>query len=149
MKLVKGPRPWAVSAFALLFLSSALHTYIVGLSAIELKQNAYALLIAWEGWNRDWTIVALSAIFSIAFIPVLWIWIFASRIAFWLVTVFAALKLADVLNMIAAYQSVGGAVSWRYFLEPALTGAALICVWLPSSRAWLKEGGGAKNATLH
>ena len=131
-------RPWSITLFALMFLAAALHSYIGGLFNLELKQTAFAAMVPWDGWNQDWTIVTLSAVLSIAFIPVALISFFASRVAFWLVTVFSILKLLDLPAMMAAAFAVGGALSMRYFLEPALLAGALVCLWLPASRAWLK-----------
>jgi len=138
MKRRLGRRPWSITLFALLFLAAALHSYVTGLFNLELKQIAFAAMVPWDGWNQDWTIVTLSAVLSIAFIPVVWIGLFASRVAFWLVTVFTILKLLDLPAMMEAAVAVGGAVSMRYFLEPALLAGALVCLWLPASRTWLK-----------
>jgi len=141
VRIAKGPRPWTITLFALLFFGSALHAYIVGLLTLELQHISYSTKVAWDGWTRDWTIVALSAILSIAFIPVAWIYVFASRVAFWLVTVFSILKLLDLPAMVTVALAMGGALSARYFLEPALLAGALMCLWLPASRTWLKQEG--------
>ena len=141
MTIARGPRPLSITLFALLFLAAALHSYVIGLQNLDLKQIAYSAIFPWDGWNRDWTIVALSALFSIAFIPVIWIYLFASRIAFWLVTVFSVLQVLNVPFLISSLLAMGEALMLRYFLEPALIAGALFCLWLPISRAWLRQDG--------
>ncbi|MEP0390489.1 hypothetical protein [Erythrobacter sp.] len=126
----------------MLFLAAALHNYASGLQNLDLKQFAYSAMIPWDGWNTDWTIVTLSALLSIAFIPVAWIYLFASRVAFWLVTVFSVLELFNVPFMFWAVLTMEGSVSGRYLLTPALLAAALVCLWLPLSRTWLRQRGG-------
>ena len=143
MRIAKGQRPPSIYAFAAMFLVAALHAYVTGLQNLDLKQMALAATVPVpvpaEAWNRDWTIVTLSAIFSIAFIPVAWIVLFASRVAFWLVTVFTLWGLSGAPQAISAFYSLTGTVGWRVMIEPVLLLAALLCLWLPASRAWIKE----------
>ena len=139
MRIARGPRPLSIYAFAAMFLVAALHAYVTGLQNLDLKQMAFAATVPAEAWNRDWTIVTLSAIFSIAFIPVAWIVLFASRVAFWLVTVFTLWGLSGAPQTISAFYSLTGTVSWRVMIEPMLLFAALVCLWLPASRLWIKE----------
>lgn len=113
MKLIRGPRPLAIRVFAAAFLSAALLRLVRGLGDLPLAQLVYALHLPWDGWNRDWTIVALSAEFTIALIPLAWIYLFAAPFARWLVLGFGALRLA--------------------FLDPAaLAGALLVAVAMAS-----------------
>jgi hypothetical protein len=137
LKRRKGARPLSIKIFALTFLGAAVFVLGSSLQNIGLLQGAYRALFPWDGWNRDWMIVAVSAIFSIALIPVAWIYLFGSRVARWLVTIFSLLKLANVPNMIFALQATGEAVHWRYFAEPALLAVALTALFMPSSRRWL------------
>ncbi|MDY7096523.1 MAG: hypothetical protein SXU28_00135 [Pseudomonadota bacterium] len=138
MTIAKGPRPWSIWVFAALFLIAALNRLVLGLASLPVQQEIYQLMIPWEGWNRDWTIVALSAVFSIAFIPVAWIFLFAASPARILVTCMGAIKLINLPGMVQAASAVGWAVSWHYWLEPALTAAALICLFVPQSNQWFK-----------
>lgn len=93
MKLVRGPRPLAIRVFAAAFLAAALLRLVRGLNDLALSETVYAVNIPWFAWDRDWTIIALSAEFTIALIPLMWIYLFAARFARWLVLAFGALRL--------------------------------------------------------
>ncbi|MEL7187904.1 MAG: hypothetical protein AAGK17_00010 [Pseudomonadota bacterium] len=139
MKWRKGPRPWTIRLFAIAFLTVAFVNLIEGLSNWYLPMLRYAQWMPWIEWDADRAIVGVFSEFTIALIPVAWIFGFASRIALWLVTVFTLVKLLDVPNMIMAFQSVGGAASLAYFLDPVLLAIALICLVLPPSRRWFAK----------
>lgn len=94
MKLMRGPRPLAIRVFAAAFLAAALLRLVRGLSDLPLAETVYAVNVPWFVWNRDWTIVALSAEFTIALIPLAWIYLFAAPFARWLVLGFGAVRLA-------------------------------------------------------
>ena len=113
MKLARGPRPLAIRIFAAAFLAAALLRLTRGLDDLTRAQSAYAAHLPWFAWDRDGTIIALSAEFTIALIPLVWIYLFAAPFARWLVLGFGALRLA--------------------FLDPAaLTGALLVAVAMAS-----------------
>jgi len=94
MKLIRGPRPLAIRVFAAAFLAAAVLRLVRGLNDLALSETVYAVNIPWFAWDRDWTIITLSAEFSIALIPVAWIYLFAAPFARWLVLGFGALRLA-------------------------------------------------------
>lgn len=113
MRLARGPRPLAIRVFAAAFLAAAVLRLVRGLDNLALTQAVFAAQMPWVSWNRDWTIVTLSAEFTIALIPLVWIYLFAAPFARWLVLGFGALRLA--------------------FLDPAaLTGAVLVAVAMAS-----------------
>lgn len=93
MRLARGPRPLAIRVFAAAFLAAALLRLVRGLGDLSLSQLVYAVHAPWFAWSRDWTIVALSAEFTIALIPLVWIYLFAAPLARWLVLGFGALRL--------------------------------------------------------
>lgn len=94
MKLVRGTRPLAIRVFAAAFLAAALLRLVRGLNDLTVAETVYAANVPWFAWNRDWTIVALSAEFTIALIPLAWIYLFAAPFARWLVLGFGAVRLA-------------------------------------------------------
>lgn len=94
MKLVRGPRPLAIRVFAAAFLAAAVLRLVRGLSDLALSETILAVNVPWFAWDRDWTIIALSAEFTIALIPLAWIYLFAAPFARWLVLGFGALRLA-------------------------------------------------------
>lgn len=134
MKLARGPRPLAIRVFAAAFLAAALLRLLRGLYDLPLAETVYALHLPWVAWNRDWTIVALSAEFTIALIPLAWITLFAAPFARWLVLGFGALRLA--------------------FLDPAaLTGAVLVAIAMaslltPQAARWFRHKGGVDPAVF-
>lgn len=137
MKPAKGSRrPWSIWVFAAAFLAAALQDYLFWLTQIEVAQQIYELRWPWNGWNRDWTIVALSATLSIAFIPVAWICLFASQIARWLVTAFGALELLGVLQKLWLWISADMGFGVGYFINPGLILIAILCLFLPPSNRW-------------
>ena len=93
MKLIRGPRPLVIRVFAAAFLAAALLRLVRGLTDIEMSTVAFALRAPWFAWDRDWTIIALSAEFTIALIPLAWIYLFAAPFARWLVLGFGLLRL--------------------------------------------------------
>lgn len=94
MRLARGPRPLAIRVFAAAFLAAAVLRLVRGLDDIALSTTSLATHLPWFAWDRDWTIVALSAEFTIALIPLAWIYLFAAPFARWLVLGFGALRLA-------------------------------------------------------
>jgi hypothetical protein len=94
MKLLRGPRPLAIRVFAAAFLAAAVLRLVRGLNDLALSETILAVNVPWFAWDRDWTIVALSAEFTIALIPLTWIYLFAAPFARWLVLGFGALRLA-------------------------------------------------------
>lgn len=134
MRLARGPRPLAIRVFAAAFLAAAVLRLVRGLGDLDHAQAVFAAHAAWFDWNRDWTISALSAEFTIALIPLAWIYLFAAPFARWLVLGFGALRLA--------------------FLDPAaLVGAALLVVAMASlltsqAHRWFKHKGEADRAVF-
>ena len=94
MKLIRGPRPLAIRVFAAAFLAAAVLRLVRGLNDLALSETILAVNVPWFAWDRDWTIVVLSAEFTIALIPLTWIYLFAAPFARWLVLGFGALRLA-------------------------------------------------------
>ena len=139
MKWRKGPRPWTIRVFAIAFLTVALVNLIEGLSNWYFPILRYAQWMPWIEWDAERAKIGVISEFTIALIPVAWIFGFASRIAWGLVTVFTVVKLLDLLNMTAAFQSAGGGLSLAHFLEPALLIIALLCLFLAPSRHWFSN----------
>jgi hypothetical protein len=94
MKIIRGPRPLAIRVFAAAFLAAAALRVARGLADLPLAETILAVHVPWLAWDRNGTIVALSAEFTIALIPLVWIYLFAAPFARWLVLGFGALRLA-------------------------------------------------------
>ncbi|GIX21068.1 MAG: hypothetical protein KatS3mg120_2744 [Erythrobacter sp.] len=87
------PRPLAIRIFAAAFLAAALLRLAYGLADLPLAETVYAAHLPLIAWDREATIIALSAEFTIALIPLVWIYLLAARFARWLVLGFGALRL--------------------------------------------------------
>ena len=135
MKWHGGPRPVTIQLFAASFVAYALLGLVTGL--VDLQAAAMAL----SGWlgplarSADAVIVALFTEFTIALIPVLWIYGLASRVARWIVTVFALYKLLGYRSLaLTAFVETPQPTA---YLEPALIVFALAMLFTPSAGAYL------------
>jgi len=122
MKLARGARPLAIRVFAAAFLAAALLRLVRGLSDLALAETVLAVHAPWLAWDRDWTIVALSAEFTIALIPLVWIFLLAAPFARRLVLGFGALRLWN-LDVAA-------------LIEPLLVATAMAGLLTPGAGRW-------------
>jgi hypothetical protein len=135
MMLAKGPRPWPIRLFAVLFLiagTCTLASHLRNLGAFAAMLADYSPALA----NRDGAIVAASARFTITLIPVALIWLLASSVARWLVLCMAAAKLISLPGTVmhGSWQPLDGVA-----LVAALAGVALL--FTPSAAQWLHRKG--------
>nr|WP_298931883.1 hypothetical protein [uncultured Erythrobacter sp.] len=86
-------------------------------------------------WNRDMAIVILFSLFTIALIPIVWIYFVASPIARWIVVFFGIVRLwpflADPSYILAAAAYVPMELA-----APILQIIAIALLFTPSSRLW-------------
>ncbi|MBD2843133.1 hypothetical protein [Erythrobacter rubeus] len=94
MKLAQGPRPLSINAFAVILLVIAAANLIAALLDVPAQEDNLRSLELGFDWNRDWTIVASSAWFTIELIPIALVWLAASRFARIFITCMAAVKAA-------------------------------------------------------
>lgn len=136
MKVVRGPRPLAIRAFAACLFLFALINLVAGLADLGTSQAILARYVPSLAWDRDRTIIALFTQFTIALIPLVWIYVFAAGFARWLVFTFGLAKLAWVLFSLFAALWFGEGELLRLTLA-LLLGSALVLLLFPNSRAWL------------
>ncbi len=98
VKRRSGPRPRSVKAFAAIVLALACWNLATALFDLPGQEGFLRSLGLGFEWNRDWTIVASSAWFTIELIPIALVWFFASGFARWLVLAMASLKLLLLLS---------------------------------------------------
>jgi hypothetical protein len=145
MTIIPGPRPLAIRVFAAAFLAAAAIRLGQGLADIERAAIGLAMRAPWFGWDRDWTIIALSAEFTIALIPIAWIYLFAAPFARWLVLGFGALKLWG-LRLPALFALQSGSIAPLSLTEPALVLMAMVSLLTVGANHWFaqrKENGPA------
>lgn len=106
----------------------------LGLGFVDLaaRQHAYAALVPGFAWNRDWTIVATSAWFTIELIPAVLVWLCASRFARGFVLAMLALALANLLLRMDA--------EWADLARIGLRAGAVALLYLPAANPWFDTG---------
>ncbi|BDI59872.1 hypothetical protein [Qipengyuania nanhaisediminis] len=132
----KGPRPWTVRLFALALLIAALIGLFEALLAHEaLLVGRWFDRLPMIRWTPDLAIVATFSQFTIALIPLVWIYAFASKAARWVVLAFGAIKIGyAAINTGDAILLKSPQVVW---LEKALVLIALMMLFVPATTRWL------------
>lgn len=108
MSRPRGPRPFAINLFAAILLGLALWNLTVALFDLPAQEEFLASLGLGFEWNRDWTITASSAWFTIELIPIALVWLTASRFARVFVTAMAAIKVVLILTNLPMLYAVPG-----------------------------------------
>lgn len=138
MKVVSGPRPLAIRVFAAAFLAAATIRLGQGLADVELAALGLAIRLPWFSWDRDWTIVAVSAEFTIALIPIAWIYLFAAPFARWLVLGFGTLKLWGLgANAVLMLQT--GSFALSRWAEAAFVLLAMLSLLSAGAHRWFAK----------
>jgi len=135
MTLRHGPRPFAVRAFAVLFLLQAAAAFWHQMSDLPATEALLAARIPQLAFDRDAAIVVTCARLTIALIPVALIWFFGSRLARILVLLFVALRLLDVPVVLDLAKN--GEVLFPASLTLAI-GAAMLLL-SPSAAGWFQR----------
>ncbi|MEE4201289.1 hypothetical protein [Erythrobacter sp.] len=112
----------------MLFLLAGLWALISGLLDLAAARAAYAGAFPDFDWNRDWTIVALSAEFTIALIPIAWILLAARPFARWMVS---ALGLWKIWWLVA-----GGPGAW---LQAGLIALSIALLFTRSASRYFRR----------
>lgn len=128
-------RPWPIHAYALIALGVGLDGYVGALYDLTGWELAFADMVPQFAWNRDWTIVTLSARFSIVCIPVAAIWIWGARLARTLVTLFTFLLAAGLIRTLA--QDLG-AIDLEGISKSGALVLACGLLFTPSAERWLQ-----------
>jgi hypothetical protein len=123
--LADGPRPWTIRLFALILLGAGLWNFVPQLIA--------ALAEPGRGY-RIALVSALSAQFSIVAIPVAAIWLLASNVARWLITVVSAVS---AIRLVAMMEPPEFAAADGVVLATGLaTHSVCLLLFTPSARQW-------------
>lgn len=135
MKWRKGPRPWSIRLFALAFLFAAMWRLLDHLLNPLSAWFLYSERFPQIEWTGDLVIVASSAEFTIALIPIVWIFGLGSRVARWIVTLFGIYKLLP-------YSWSPDLILFSIESNPLLlvpflaTVLALVMLYVPASGRW-------------
>ena len=142
MTATRGPRPWPIHAFAVIFLAASLIGLVLGLSDLEFAQSRFAELRPDWAWDRDRTIIALSARASIFLIPILLVWVRGRSPARWVIGFLTSLGLVNALWALTEAGMAGElAVHLAGHAQTLLTAMALFCaaalLFTPPAKQWL------------
>lgn len=118
-------RPPSIWAACLCFLLAGLWALISGLLDLSDAQSGYFDAFPAFAWNRDWTIVALSAEFTIALIPIVWIFFIARPSARWMVSAIGIWKLWWLAD--------GGVSEW---VQAGLIGLSIALLFTPGANRY-------------
>ncbi|WAT17128.1 hypothetical protein OZN62_09290 [Aurantiacibacter sp. MUD11] len=124
MRRATGSRPWQVHLFALIMIGVGLWAYVDQMWTVAQDSNWFRTDLA-DDLSLGAMIFVLSFQFSIFAIPALIVWVFASRIAKWVVTgtsIWGTFWLVYDLNQ---------------YGHPLDTAALTVLSALPTGLAWL------------
>ncbi|MHA7820695.1 MAG: hypothetical protein ACX930_13690 [Erythrobacter sp.] len=108
MKIKRGPRPWPINFFAVVLLTIAGLQLSAALLDLPGQQEFLRALGLGIAWDRDWTIVASSAWFTIELIPIILVWLVASRFARGFITAMAVIKAVVILGDLLSFYALPG-----------------------------------------
>ncbi len=127
MTVARGPRPPSIWGACICFLVAGTWALIAGLTDLAEAKADYASAFPEFAWTRDWTIVALSAEFTIALIPIVWIFFVARRFARVMVSVLGVWKL---------YVLSGGGIG--DMIQMGLIALSLLLLFTPGAYRWFE-----------
>lgn len=139
MKWRTEPRPLSIRVFTAAFLAAALVRLLQGLNDLDAAGIWLAQYLGEVAHSTDFLIVLMSAEFSIALIPIVWIYGFANRYARWLVLGFGGAKLATFAYSLGQWLDTGSTLQPQY-TAPVLTAVALLAILTQSAGEWLNPG---------
>ena len=124
-------RPWAINLFAAILLTFAMLNLATALFDLPAQEEALKSLGLGLEWNRDWTIVASSAWFTIELIPIALVWLFASRFARLFLLAMAALKVVLMLSNLPMLYALPGLLAGH-----VITVGAIALLFTQSASQW-------------
>ena len=132
-----SPRPWAINLFAAILLSFATLNLATALFDLPAQEEALRSLGMGLEWNRDWTIVASSAWFTIELIPIALVWLVASRFARMFLLAMAALKAVLMLGNLPMLYALPGLLAGH-----VITIGAIALLFTRSAHQWFNPSEG-------
>ena len=126
----------AIAAFSAAFLGAAALDLIGGLIDLSYLQRYYEAAWPQLTWTRDWTIVALSATFTIACIPVALIVFARVRIARWLALIAAGYAVIAFAQWAIPAMMRGEPVAPAFVVRALLMAVAFAFLASPPASRW-------------
>jgi hypothetical protein len=138
VRFKEGPRPWPIWLFAGAFLTAAAIRLLAGLAALD---SAKLRLFGGSDitvYSDDAAIVALASEFTIALIPIVWIFGIGSWFARWFVLAFGLIRLFGFRDLPVDLLA-GRPLAPHQLIEPPLIVVALACLLLPAAAPWFRR----------
>ncbi len=136
MKWRKGPRPWAIHAFAAIFVFWGLWELFSGLLHLPSVKLPTQFGEPGSKAESDARIIFLSANFTIVLIPVMAVWGVGSRVARIVVTCFSLVSWAAVFVQLWALLSPDPFEA-MLFAKHATIALAVLLLFRPTADEWL------------
>lgn len=130
----RGTRPLGVHVFAATLLALAAWNLSAALWDLPRQEETLRSLGLGFEWNRDWTIVASSAWFTVELIPIAAVWLYASRFARGFITAMAALKAVLILTNLPMLYALPGIL-----LGQSISLVAVALLYTPAANAWFAK----------
>lgn len=140
MKLAEGPRPWSIWVFAASFCGVAAIGLYLALSDPFGNWSIWSQRLPDIRWTEDLALVASFSMFTIALIPIVWIFALRLKRARWVVLAFGLMKIGVRVLHDKPVISHGGDSSSDQILrlgELGLILIALVMLFIPASTRWL------------
>ena len=126
MKIRKGPRPLPVWTFA---------TVVIGIASWNLGVDLQRALSIADEPGRIAAVSRASAGFLIMAIPASVVWLFASRLAKWFITILAAVSVVQMVLAFVRMTSPDAEAGARFAVGLAVH-ALVLLLFAPSARRW-------------
>lgn len=134
MRRAPSPRPLAVNAFAAILLGLAAWNLATALWDLPAQEEILRSLGLGFEWNRDWTIVASSAWFTVELIPIAAVWLVASRFARGFITAMAAIKVVLILANLPMLYALPGVL-----VGQSISLVAVALLYTREANAWFER----------
>lgn len=135
MNVATGSRPWSIKAFVVIVAVLALAELTNRLINPEYMLGELDLYFSTAEWTPDMAVIAAFSLFSMALIPILWIYVFAAPLARWMVTFFLSVKfLHSLALLLAALWFADGTL--LALMRPLLIGFALGILFSANAEGW-------------
>ncbi len=147
MRLARGPRPWSIRLFAALFLLAGSWQLVDRLTRPLMAQLVFEDRFPALSWTPEWVIVASFTEFTIALIPILWIYFLASGFARWFVVILGLVGLVPhSFDLYAILTSIEMRPS--LLVSPLAVLTALALLFTPSAARWFRRSREVEHETF-
>ena len=139
MKLVAGPRPWAIRLFAALCILTAVVGLLESMVGFGFLHGDGSWQVPADEGERIEAVTLTCARLSVALVPLAFVWLSASNVARWLILAFSGIKIWAVLLTGRDSLETPAAYLDPYAVASPLLGVAVAAVlFTPSANRWFE-----------